>query len=161
SEPASWQPPDLASEGQRFPSLALFATQARSASEGQRFPRLRFGLVSASADLGGLRLADHLDDRLKERRQVVGLAAGDGVAVADDLGIDIVGAGVHHVVLDGEEARRLLTLEGLRRAEDPRAVTDGGDHLALLRHRADEAQDALVAAQEVRREAARDDDEVE
>ena len=50
---------------------------------------------------------------MHERRQVVGFAAGDDVPVADDLGIDVVGAGVDHIVLDGEKAGRLAALERL------------------------------------------------
>src|SRR5262245_41843708 len=72
-------------------------------------------------------LLDRLHDRRQERGQVVGLAAGDQVAVAHHLGVEVLGAGVDDVVLDGEKARRLLALERLRRAEDPRAVADGAD----------------------------------
>ena len=102
-----------------------------------------------------------LDDRLHERRQIIGLATGDEVAVAHHFGIDVAGTGVDHVVLDGEEARRLPALERLRRAEHPRSMTDGGHDLALLGHRADQAQDRFGAAQEIGSEAARNDEQVE
>src|SRR5258707_9774061 len=68
---------------------------------------------------------------------------------------------VDDVVFDGEEAGGLLALERLRRAEDPGAVADGRDDLALLGHFGDEPENALGAAEEVGREAAGDDDAVE
>src|SRR6266511_3838121 len=74
--------------------------------------------MSALACQGRRRFLDRLEDRLHECRQVVRLAAGDQVAVAYHLGIDVAGAGVHDVVLDGEEAGRLDALVGLRRVAE-------------------------------------------
>src|SRR5437868_5619468 len=50
------------------------------------------------------------------------------------------------VVNAGEEARRLASLEGLRRAQHPGTVADGGHDLALLGHRADQADHRFAAA---------------
>src|SRR5919109_2130163 len=88
---------------------------------------------TGGAGQGGLRFLDRLDDGVQERRQVIGLTAGDEVAVADHLGVDVAAAGVDDVVLDREEARRPPALERLRGAKHPRTMADGGDHLALLR----------------------------
>src|SRR5207245_1557644 len=89
------------------------------------------------------------------------LAAGDQVAVAHDLGVAVFRPGVDHVILDGEEASGLLSFEGLGRAEYGRTVTDGGHNLALFGHVADEADDGFGTPQEVRREAAGNNDDVE
>src|SRR5262245_30418068 len=105
----------------------------------------------------GLGLLKGLENRLHKGRKVVGLSAGNNVTVADDLGVHIFASGVDHIVLDGEEASSLTALERLSRAQDPRPVTDGRDHFALLGHGADQANHWLAAAQVIRRIAAGND----
>src|SRR5437588_7146527 len=89
---------------------------------------------------------DSLNDGLQERRQIIGLAAGDQVTVADDLGVHVLAARVDDVVFDGEEAGRLSTFERLRGAKHPGAMTDRGDDLTLFCHGADQADHRLAAA---------------
>src|SRR3954447_15782307 len=73
-------------------------------------------------------LAHSLDHRLHKSGQVVRLATGDQVAISDHLGIDVGGAGVAKVVLDGKETSGPLALERLGRAQHPGAVTDRRHH---------------------------------
>src|SRR5262249_40662624 len=68
---------------------------------------------------GRLGFLDRLEDGLHEGGQVVGLSAGNEVAVAHDLGIEVFGAGVTDVVLDGEETGGLAPLERLGGAQHP------------------------------------------
>src|SRR5262245_53745532 len=114
----------------------------------------RAALASARSRQGGFRFLRRLDDGSQERWQIVGLAAGDQVAVADHFGILILGAGIDDVVLDGEETGYFLALERLRRAEKCGTVADGSDHLALLGHLAGQLDDRFVTAEEIGREAA-------
>src|SRR5256885_641570 len=65
------------------------------------------------------------------------------------------------VVLDREERRRLATLEDAGGDEHPARVTDGGDHLPLLRGFAHETDHRGMTAHHVRRVAAGHDDRVE
>src|SRR5262245_51140324 len=82
----------------------------------------------------GLLLLRRVHDGDNERRQIVWLSAGDQVAVANDLGVRVLSAGVDHVVLDREETGGLLAAETRRRAQHPGAMADGANDLVLLNH---------------------------
>ena len=66
-------------------------------------------------------------DRIVERRQVLGHARGDQVAVDDHRRVLVARAGELHVVADSLVAGGAAPAQQVRRDEDLRPVADGGD----------------------------------
>ena len=54
--------------------------------------------------------ANRLENRAHESRHIVGLSAGNNGAIHHDFGIDIVRAGIDHIMLDGMKTGGLATL---------------------------------------------------
>src|SRR5205814_5139158 len=117
-----------------------------------------------SAHRGGSRrfqFSGRLNDRLHERRQIVRFAAGDQVPVPDYFGVDVLAAGIDHIVFDRKKASCLASFESLGGTQHPGAVTNGRDHFPLLRHGADQANHGLAAAHVIGGITAGDDQDVE
>ncbi|SDP10689.1 amino acid exporter, AAE family [Pedococcus dokdonensis] len=88
-----------------------------------------------------------LEERAVERREVVGVAAGDEVAVLDDLLVDPLGPGVAQVGLQARPARDGAALQHVGLDQRPRGVADGRDRLAAGHEVADEGDCVGVGAQ--------------
>src|SRR4029079_12400978 len=93
------------------------------------------------------RILDEVDERIGEGLDVVGLAAGDDVAVGDRGLIDHVRAGVPEVGADRRPAGRGPTAEQVRLDQQPRTVANRRDWLALTIERADQLDDLRVYPQ--------------
>src|SRR6185312_8187867 len=98
-----------------------FRPPRNAGSAGRRSP-LALGGVRAFGEL--------LDDLSAERRQVVGLAAGDEAAVGDDLLVDPVGARVAQVGLEAGPRRQPDAVHDAGLGQHPRRVADRPDGLA-------------------------------
>ena len=89
----------------------------------------------------------HRFQRLVEGGDVVGLAAGDELAVDHDFFVAPPGAGVAQVGLQAGPAGQVLAFDQVGVDQRPRAVADGGDGLVLAAEFADEGDGFGVQAQ--------------
>ena len=130
---------------------------------------LRVGVGSHSlrglpAKMAGLYDGDathDLDDGPAEIGEIVGLAAGDEVAVDDDRSILPDGAGIDEVVFDAGRARDADAAVNAGRDRNPAAVADRGDEFFGFGELAHETFYFFVAAKFIGHEAAGDHDAVE
>ena len=109
----------------------------------------------------GAHAASSGGDRIVERRQVVGRARGDQVAVDDDRRVLVARAGELHVVADSLVAGGAPPAQQVRRDEDLRPVADRGDGRPPPGELAHEGEGRRVEAQPLGRLAAGDDHGVE
>src|SRR2546428_1488628 len=103
----------------------------------------------------------YFDHGPAECRQVFRFARGHQVAVDHDFRVFPAGAGVHDIVLDGEEAGSPADFEDASRTQDPGGMADGGDELVLGVELPDKVKSPGVAANVVGCVPARDNDAIE
>lgn len=111
--------------------------------------RRRTATPRASGGLAGRAVADRLEQGGGEGREVVGVAAGDEVAVLDDLLVDPLRAGVAQVGLEARPARDGAATHDVGLDERPRRVADRGDRLSTGDEVPDERDGVRVGAQGV------------
>ena len=104
----------------------------------------------ASGGLAGRAVGDRLEQGGVEGREVVGVAAGDEVAVLDDLLVDPLGAGVAQVGLEARPARDGAAAHDVGLDESPGCVADRGNRLPAGDEVPDERDGVCVGAQGVR-----------
>lgn len=103
-----------------------------------------------SGGLAGRAVGDRLEQGGGEGREVVGVAAGDEVAVLDDLLVDPLGAGVAQVGLEARPARDGAAAHDVGLDESPGCVADRGNRLPAGDEVPDERDGVCVGAQGVR-----------
>ena len=111
--------------------------------------------------LAGRLTNQNLDELLAERRQILGRARGDQIAVDDDRGVLELGAGVDQVSLDSRHARGAATADDIRLGQHPAGVADGRYQFPAAVQVPDESDHGRIAAHAVWRKPARDDHAVE
>jgi amino acid efflux transporter len=116
----------------------------------------------SSVRLAGSAVGERLEEVGAEGGQVVGVAAGDEVAVLDDLLVDPFGPGVAQVGLEAGPAGDGAAAHDVGLDEGPRRVADRRDGLAAGDEVADERDGVRVGAQRVGvRDAAGEHERVE
>jgi hypothetical protein len=120
--------------------IGLDLTLARRARAEGKTPFLE----ASGALERGLGLLVERDQRLGEGGDVLGLAAGDDIAVGHRFLVHHLAAGVAQVGTDRGPARDPAAPDHVRLHQQPRPVADGGDRLAGLGEGADRRDDALV-----------------
>src|SRR4051812_31841583 len=146
--PDAWRTVVAASAGAAAPSRIRTGRSSRR-GRGTAW-MLRAGALGGRCHLLVLALTELLDDLLRERRKVIGVAAGRQTFIDDDLLVDPVAARVADVGLERRPRGDRAALEHVGLDERPRAVADHADRLGLLHERAHEAHGVVVHAQEVR-----------
>ena len=123
-------------------AAAAVAYQWRAGRAGRRSATRR-----GSGGLAGGAVGQRLEQGGAEGREVVGVAAGDEVAVLDDLLVDPLRAGVAQVGLQARPARDGAAAHDVGLDEGPRRVADRGDRLAAGDEVTDERDRVCVGAQ--------------
>src|SRR5690606_24751763 len=124
-----------------------------------RRPRTHRGLPGAGRSVPAR--VEALEERRGERRDVVGVAARDEVAVGDDLLVHPRRAGVGEVGADRRPRGEGASRHEVGLDEQARRVADRRDRHALVGTGAHEAHDVVVGAQLVGRVAAGDEEGIE